>query len=242
MDNKIDKDSKTPLYIQLMNILIHKIEHSMQEDDKLDSERDICLRSDVSRTTVRQALDELEKRKYIYKVQGKGNFVSPKIAALDLTNVSSFTDQMKKLDKIPSSKLLAFEIIEPDHKIINKLNLKINSLVFKIIRLRLADDIPHMYEITYLPYDKFEGLTRELLTENSMYNVLENKFNIKISSADEILESILINKIESIYLNVPQGNPGLKIERISYENNIIVEYTVSIARADKFKYKVHLKS
>ncbi len=238
----IDKNSKIPLYIQLMNIIIYKIENFMQEDDKLDSEREICQKYDVSRTTVRQALDELEKKKYIYKVQGKGNFISPKIVAQDLVKVSSFTDEMKKLGKKPSSKLLAFEIIEPDHKIMNKLNLKENSLVFKIIRLRLADDIPHIYEISYLPYDKFEGLTRELLSENPMYEVLKNTFKVKISSAEEILESILLSKLESIYLCTPQGNPGLKIERITYDNDIVIEYTISIARADKFKYKVYLKS
>lgn len=240
--NTIDKKSKIPLYIQLMNIIIYKIEHFMQEDDQLDSERDICQKYYVSRTTVRQALDELEKKKYIYKVQGKGNFIAPKIVAQDLIKVSSFTDEMNKLGKKPASKLLALEIIEPDHKIINKLNLKKDSLVFKIIRLRLADDVPHIYETSYLPYDRFEGLTRELLGENPMYEVLKNNFKIKISSAEEILESILINKLESIYLSIPQGNPALKIERITYDNNTVIEYTISIARADKFKYRVHLKS
>ena len=225
--NTIDKESKIPLYIQLMNIIIYKIEHFMHEDDQLDSERDICQKYDVSRTTVRQALDELEKKKYIYKVQGKGNFIAPKIVAQDLIKVSSFTDEMNKLGKKPASKLLAFEK---------------DSLVFKIIRLRLADDIPHIYEISYLPYDRFEGLTRELLGENPMYEVLKNNFKIKISSAEEILESILINKLEGIYLSIPQGNPALKIERITYDNDTVIEYTISIARADKFKYRVHLKS
>lgn len=237
----INKDSKTPLYIQLMNIIIYKIEHFMQEDDKLDSEREICQKYNVSRTTVREALDELEKKKYIYKVQGKGNFVAPKTVVQDLIKVSSFTDEMNKLGKKPTSKLLAFEIIEPDHKIINKLKLKEDSLVFKIIRLRLADDIPHIYEISYLPYDKFEGLTRELLAENPMYEVLKNTFKIEMSSAEEVLESILVNKLESIYLCIPQGSPALKIERITYDKDTVIEYTISIARADKFKYRVHLE-
>ena len=56
----IDKESKTPLYVQLMNILIDKIENYMEENEQLESERDICVKYGVSRTTVRQALDELE--------------------------------------------------------------------------------------------------------------------------------------------------------------------------------------
>lgn len=70
----INKNSNIPLYVQLMNILIEKIESSMEENEKLDSEREICKKYAVSRTTVREALDELEKNNYIYKVQGKGNF------------------------------------------------------------------------------------------------------------------------------------------------------------------------
>lgn len=59
---KIDKNSTIPLYVQLMNILIEKIQNEMDENDKLDSERDICKKYEVSRTTVREALDELEKK------------------------------------------------------------------------------------------------------------------------------------------------------------------------------------
>lgn len=57
----INKNSNIPLYVQLMNILIEKIESSMEENEKLDSEREICKKYAVSRTTVREALDELEK-------------------------------------------------------------------------------------------------------------------------------------------------------------------------------------
>ena len=64
----VDKSSRTPLYLQLMNILIDMIENKLEENDQLLSEREICERYDVSRTTVRQAMDELEKEGYIYKV------------------------------------------------------------------------------------------------------------------------------------------------------------------------------
>ena len=62
----IDKGSKIPLYLQLMDILIDKINKGLKENDRLLSEREICDIYDVSRTTVRQALDELERDGYIY--------------------------------------------------------------------------------------------------------------------------------------------------------------------------------
>ena len=238
--NKIDKNSNTPLYIQLIDILIHKIENNMEENGQLDSERDICEKYGVSRTTVRQALDELEKNRYIYKVQGKGNFISPRIMEQDLVKVSSFTAEMKKIGKKPTSKLLGFEILEVNDNILKKLKLSKNDLVFKISRIRIADNIPMIYEITYLPYERFKGMTKEMLGENPLYDILKNNFQVSITSAEEVIESILLNKVESIYLDTPQEHAGLKIERITFEHMKAIEYTISIARGDKFKYRVTL--
>ncbi|AGX41973.1 GntR family transcriptional regulator [Clostridium saccharobutylicum] len=237
---KIDKNSTIPLYVQLMNILIEKIQNEMDENDKLDSERDICKKYEVSRTTVREALDELEKNKYIYKVQGKGNFIFPRVVEQDLIKVSSFTEEMKKHGKKPTSKLLNFEIIEASNKISKKLKIEENELVFKISRIRIADDTPMMYEITYLPYERFEKLTKEMIEEVPLYELLKNIFNVNIISAEEVIESVLINKLESIYLEIPQGQAGLKVERIAYEQKGIIEYTITIARGDKYRYRICL--
>lgn len=238
----IDKLSKTPLYVQLMDILIDKIENYMEENDQLDSEREICDKYGLSRTTVRQALDELEKEKYIYKVQGKGNFVSSRRMEQELLKVYSFTDETRKLGKKPSSKLLNFEIAEATEKVSRKLKLQEKELVFKISRIRLADEIPMIYEVTYLPYEKFSGMTKEMLVESPMYEVFKNKYHTNITSAEEAIEGILINKLESIYLNIVEGQAGLKVERITYSNKQAIEYTESIARGDKFKYRVSLKN
>lgn len=240
--NTINKNSTIPLYIQLMNILIEKIENHMKENDKLDSEREICKKYGLSRTTVREALDELEKNKYIYKVQGKGNFISPRVVEQDLIKVSSFTEEMKKHGKNPTSKLLNFEVIEANNKISKKLKIEENELVFKLSRIRIADDIPMVYEITYLPYERFKGLTKEMIEENPLYEIFRNSFNTDITSAEEVIESVLINKLESVYLEVPQGQAGLKFERVAYEKMDIIEYTITIARGDKFRYRVCLKN
>ncbi|EKQ56506.1 MULTISPECIES: GntR family transcriptional regulator [unclassified Clostridium] len=240
--NIINKNSNTPLYIQLMNILIDQIENHMKENDKLDSEREICKKYGLSRTTVREALDELEKNKYIYKVQGKGNFISPKVVEQDLIRVSSFTEEMKKHGKNPTSRLLNFEVIEASTKIAGKLKIEETELVFKISRIRIADDIPMIYEITYLPYERFKGLTKEMIEENPLYEIFKSSFDVYITSAEEVIESVLINKLESVYLEVPQGQAGLKFERIAYEQADIIEYTITIARGDKYRYRVCLKN
>lgn len=139
----INKHSRIPLYIQLMDILIEEMENELGEHEQLSPEREICSKYDVSRTTVRQAINELERDGYIYKVQGKGTFVSPKRVKQDLIKFYSFTEEMKKQGKIPFSKVLTFEVVEADRKLSGKLSIAEGSKVYVFSRLRLADNVPH---------------------------------------------------------------------------------------------------
>lgn len=238
----VDKSSRTPLYLQLMNILIDIIETKLKENEQILSEREICEIYNVSRTTVRQAMDELEKEGYIYKVHGKGTFVSPKRMNQDLISFYSFTEEMKKLGKTPSSEVTGFEIIQADEKISSILKIGVEDLLYKVSRIRKADGLPMMYETTYLPFNRFKGITKEQLEEKPMYDVLAKSFNTKITSAEECFMPILTNKLESIYLDIKEGSPSLKIERFTYENANVIEYTLSVTRGDKFKYRVKLNN
>lgn len=238
----IDKNSKTPLYLQLKEILIGKIEKTMDSNDQLPSEREICETYDLSRTTVRQALDELEKEKYIYKVHGKGNFISPKRYNQDLISFYSFTEEMKKAGRKPKSEVIGFEIRESGEKLANIFKQNEDDLAYKVTRIRKADDIPMMYELTYLPFERFKELKKEKLEMAPMYDIFSSEYNVRITSAEEVFEPILTSKLESIYLDVEEGSPSLKIERFTYEGSKIIEYTVGIARGDKFKYRVKLSN
>lgn len=237
----IDKNSRIPLYAQLMDILVDDMRKNLEEDEKLMSEREICEFYDVSRTTVRQALDQLEREGYIYKQHGKGTFVSSRKMNQDITVFYSFTEEMKKIGKIPSSDLIGFELVESSSKLQTLFELDEQYVFYKIVRIRKADEIPMMYEITYLPFDRFKGLKKNDLENVAMYDILEEKFNLIIDSAREEFQPIATSKLEGIYLGVEENTPSLKIERFTYERDKLVEYTVSTARGDKFKYKVNLK-
>ena len=72
----LDNTNKLPLYVQLVNTLLEQIQNDMSPNDKLPTEKEICEEYSVSRTTVRLTMNELENRGYIYRIQGKGSFVS----------------------------------------------------------------------------------------------------------------------------------------------------------------------
>ncbi len=239
----IEKDSPLSLYYQLKQIIIDMIDKGeLTENDKLPTEQELCEQYNISRSTVRQALKELENEGYIYKIQGKGTFVSPTRFQQDLLKFYSFTEEMKKAGKTPSSQVLDFKIIIPEDKISRKLNIGKGEKVYEIIRLRLADNEPMMLESTYLPYDLFPDITREKLEINSLYDILINEYDVSFSKAEEMFSPTLLSEKEAKILGYITGGPAILLERITYnQQERIIEYTKSIARGDKFKYHVVLK-
>ena len=107
----LKKNNSTPLYNQLVDVLIEHIKTNLDIDEKMLSEREICLKYDVSRTTVRAALNELEEMGYIFKRHGKGTFVSGLWKEMqNLSEAYSFTEQMKQIGKTPHSQVLSLDV------------------------------------------------------------------------------------------------------------------------------------
>ncbi|MFC5464610.1 GntR family transcriptional regulator [Lederbergia graminis] len=238
----INKDSRLPLYYQLTDIIIEKIESGFyKEHDKLPSERELCEMYDVSRTTVRQTMQELEKENYIYKQHGKGTFVSPKVINQSLVQFYSFTEEMKKINKVPSTKVLDFKIIYPSSNIAKNMKIEESAQVYEITRLRYADNEPMMYETSYVPVHRFPNLTKDDLENNPMYNIFRDHYSATITRANESFKVTIPTDLEAERLHIQEGEPSLLIIRTTYEKDLVIEYTVTIARGDKFTYTVELK-
>ncbi|MDQ0222834.1 GntR family transcriptional regulator [Streptococcus moroccensis] len=228
-----------PLYLQLSEQLIQTVKQ-MDSSQKFLSEREICRQYDVSRTTVRAALDYLEGQGYISRHHGKGTFTSD--AWQDRPKLSmgySFTEQMQAIDKVPSSKILGFGQIVPDSFVAEELHLKQGEPVWYLNRLRLADKRPMMLEITYLPSHLFPDLSSYNLEEHSLYDLFETVYDQYILFADEVFTADLLSPEQASHLNATEGDACLSLTRKSYnQDRVIVEYTSSVARHDCFYYQV----
>lgn len=154
-EHRIEK----PLYLQLASVIRSELCENLDPNDRLPSEREICRVYDVSRTTVRLAMKELEDQGYIYRVHGKGTFVSAiNKNKQNLGDYYSFTEQTKRQGKVPKSLVLEFEIVNSNYFIAGQLGIDPGNKIIRFVRLRLADNIPMMVETTYLPYDRFSTL------------------------------------------------------------------------------------
>ena len=240
---KLEKKNKIPLYSQLVDILVSEME-LMKPGDKLPSERQLCRLYDLSRTTVRQAISELELNGYIERIHGKGTFVATRDSKKhNLSDYYSFTEQMKSIGKNPKTTVLEFHIERSNKFVSEKLKIKEGDKVIRFIRIREADETPMMLETTFIPYNDFSKITKDTLNELPLYDIFEQRYNRKIAHVEEDFSASLVGKEESSYLKVSQGVPCLRIRRLSYDNKgKIIEYTISFARGDQFAYKVSYNS
>ncbi len=238
----IDKNSPLPMYYQLEEQIKQKIDSGhLKPSDILPSERELSDTYKISRMTVRQAIINLVNKGYLYRLKGKGTFVSEMKLEQDLRRLTSFTEDMKLRGFKPGSKLLNFSIVEASSDIRSKLHLHANEQVFQIQRIRLANDQPIALETTYIPEKLVPGLNEEIL-RNSIYHYIEKTQQYSIGHATQIIESSKANDLEITHLHLKKGDPVLLIERQTFlENGTPLEVVNSTYRSDKYKFKINIK-
>lgn len=242
MMQKIEKDSHLSLYYQLRRIILHMIETGeLKADDRLPTEKEFCESYNISRATVRQALQELENEGYIYKVQGKGTFVATRKYPQDLLRFYSFTQEMQKLGKVPSAKVLTFKISKASSMLASILNISLEEEVYEFTRLRLADGEPMMLDTVFLPYRPFPGIELEDLENAQLYDILRNRFAVVPSKTEESFRPVLLNAAEAEVLGYQPLGPALLLKRLTYHGENVIEYCKSVARGDRFEYRVEMK-
>lgn len=192
----------------------------------------------VSRTTVRLALKDLEEKGYIFTQHGKGSYVAKYHESLvNLSEQYSFTEHMKGIGKKPKTKLLAYSLIQKNKELTEFFPEK-DEYIIELIRLRLADGKPMLYEKTYIPYSKFEDVLPEELNHRSLYTIFKEDYNEHIKLAHEEFSVGIASQEITKYLDINENSPFLKIYRRTINlNNEIIEYTKSYASPNQFSYQ-----
>ncbi len=230
-------------YLKLTDTLSELIENGTYKvGSKLPSERDLCQDYGLSRTTVRQALQELSQKGYVTSAQGKGTFVSRPPIKQELLTIYSFDEDMRRLGKEPQTEVLDFLSLAATEKLAAMFEIPIGATVYRVIRLRAADGEPMLLETNFLPANRFEGISEEMIKGQSLYSLLVSKFSLKLTCAEETFAPVLLNYMEAKMLGTSINALGMLVERVSYEGEKMVEYSKSVSPGEKFNYHVILKN
>ncbi|WDF82549.1 GntR family transcriptional regulator [Lacticaseibacillus pabuli] len=229
-----------PLHEQLVSQLRERIRTSMAPHSQIPAERDLAQEYGVSRNTVRAALAKLEMMGLIYRRRGRGTFVANPLAdPTDLSTTYSFTDQMIEQGRDPYSKVIYLQSFPATKYISEQLSIPVGTPTYKLKRLRCADGVPLMVERTFLPADRFPKLDAQSIEKNGLYASMLQGFDAPIVDAKEAFYASLMPDKDAELLQVPLGSPSLNVQRTSTGlNHEIVEFTLSVTRADQFVYRV----
>jgi GntR family transcriptional regulator len=230
-----------PRYMQVINYYIPLIKSGkLTEGEKMPTEEEICELFNISRITVRRALDGLQQGGYIYKQQGKGSFVMTKKTGFQLNHLKGFTEEMRILGKDPSSEIIAFDIVAPTEKAAEVLNIDKNQKIYLLERLRLADGVPIAIERVHLPFYRFPTL-RNADLKDSLYEILQYQFGCESYKGIQEIHAGLASEEEARLLQIMPGCAVLHINRTTYEQDgVAYEYVESTYRGDQYQFTVTL--
>ncbi len=232
-----------PLYTQIREILRQRIlDGTYQAHEQMPSEGEMIKMFEVSRITVRQALGDLQKEGLIFKIHGKGTFVSKPKVFQNLARLQGFGEAMSNMGYETFSQLLSCKTVPAGKNVARQLKLDEHDLVTEIRRLRYLNRAPISIDVSYLPTNVGDRLVQEDLTTRDIFAILENDYGQPLEHAELQIQAILADETTARVLAVEEGSPILHIERLTFvEGGQALDYEHLYYRGDAFQYRLRIE-
>ncbi|HEY5584124.1 MAG TPA: GntR family transcriptional regulator [Ruminiclostridium sp.] len=235
----INKFSSIPLYLQLKDLVVKKIEsNEYLPNTQIPSEQDLCGLYGISRPTVRQAISELTSSGYLYREKGKGTFVYGKKNTIDVKNYSGFTDSILHCESPAEKNIIDISVVESStvEQLDSVFNYNASLPVAMITYLSYINNQPrevYSFNKSYIPLKLFPDIVAQLKDGKSSIDILRGKYPLIPDKSKSILEIIFADNSDSPILRVQPGQPLIKLQNVLYsKGGQTVEYIFSKYRAD----------
>lgn len=235
----LDPSSQQPLYQQLQRSLREAIEKRLiNVDEALPAERQLAEELQVSRITVRKAIEGLVDDGLLVRRQGAGNFVSARVEK-NFAKLTSFSEDMRARGRTPSSAWIRKSegTVTPEEAM--TLRLSPGTPVFRFHRLRFADGAPMSLEFATIVASALPSLEA---VGNSLYEALEAAGNRPVRALQR-LRALLLRAEQAQMLEAREGDAGLLVERIGFlPDGRAVEFCQSYYRGDTYDFVAELST
>lgn len=233
------KQNKTTYVRESLLEMINQEE--VNNGDPLPSERELCDQFNVSRTTVRKALSDLESGGWIYRIKGKGAFIGINKMPQHLSLLTSYSDDMRKRNLKPDSIILANNPILANAYYSKKLQVDPNETIYLLRRLRLAEGEPMAIENCYMRYDIGSIIAETITNGDSLYELFKEKCGITLKYAQQTMEVGTLTSWERKLLGDNCPTTVLFNKRQTFDtNDTVVEYVESKYRSDRYLFQIKL--
>lgn len=235
MARRID-DGPRPKHVQLSDVLAELATRELGPDTAIPSERELMTTYDVSRDTVRKAIDSLVAGGLLHRIQGKGTFVArPRVESR--LHLASFSEDMRRRGLTPATRIMRVDEERPPAEVAKALRLGSTGTAWRIDRVRLADGQPMAVEQGWYPRSLLPDLDTEDLS-GSLYTLFADRYGLVIDAAEQTLWGEAAEGATARRLEAPVHTPLLVFRRVSSAAGRPVEYVVSRYRGDR--YQIHM--
>lgn len=243
---------RTPIYNRISNEIIKLIKSGkLMPGDKVPSENELINAHNISNTTARKTLSNLEKQGWVIKIKGKGTFVTNRAKEMHLTRAlgsfeamkERFRDNLIKDGYIPLDVLVEKSIINDGISInVNNVNYFIEGKVLKLHRLRYADDILMKDETKYISMNICPDI-HTININDSLINLYEKRYNIVLDDIQRTLSTKIINPDDSEnYFKNDEPLPAFILSSVATnDKNETIEIEYSLYRGDKYSFTIDIK-
>jgi len=236
----INKYSNVPLYSQLKNLIIQKIDSGEYAyDTRIPSEQEFCDMYDISRPTVRQAINELTTNGYLYKLKGKGTFVTKAKTKISIKNFSGFTDSILDSQDRSKHNVLSLHTIRSGYlphidNVFGNSDLTQNYEYAEIKYTTIEQGNILSLNVSYIPLNLFPDIIDDIKAGKASHEIMLGKYPLLPARTNSILEIAYTEQSEAQHLQVQTGHPLIKIENLLYSKmGQPVEFVIAKYRADK---------
>lgn len=236
-------EDKSPKYFIVKKAIVENIDNDLYHSNKaIPSEKKLMELHNVSRITIRKAIDELVTEGYLYKIQGKGTYVKADEGSNNLFSITSSTEDVQKMGMTPSKKTKISRIEFASPKRAKALEISTDDKVEVIGRISYANLEPLNYTIAFLPEKIFPGLIEYDLEHESLYKLINDRYGVRITKARRTIEAVLAKDEIAKYLELEEGMPVILFRCVTYGivngKETPIEYFKCYYRTDKYKFYI----
>lgn len=236
-----------PKYFIIKKDILSKIDEEIYKpDETIPPERELMEIYNVSRITVRRAVDELVSECHLYKVHGKGTYVKGTSRTMGLSVVKSCSEEIQQQGFTPSRKILSAEREPCSRKVARELEIADGAPVLHLQRVYYADEEPVIYCESFIALDYFPGIENKDLSNRSLYDIIENDYNTEIVDSMRYIEAVAAYENVADALDLSDGYPTLRFHgttRANVSNRVaVIEAFDSNYVTEKIKFRIDQKA
>lgn len=220
----LNSDLPVTLQYQLKTELYEKINSGVwPEGYKIPSENELCDEYGISRTTVREVLNEMVQSGYLVRKQGKGSFVAKPAVEQTLTSSYSLSADLEQQGKTSEFILLSFSAVEPRPSSVELFGITPEEKLIEVIRIRTIDSQPYAWERALVPEKYMHGAAPQDIEKNGLYPTINALSGLYPVEAEERIEAVICPESIRHAMKLPANSAVMKVKRNTRSQNGYIE-------------------